>query len=121
MKRIFSFLLVIFCLNAAAQENYKQYDTVVITALQGQTYNKIPYSLQGVKLPLQKTPRPQLMNLLTNLPSVSSISSGNGINKPVIRGLSFNHVQLFAQGTRIDNQTWDDRHDIGISDNGFTK
>jgi iron complex outermembrane receptor protein len=121
MKRLFSFLLVISYLNAAAQENYKQYDTVVITALQGQTYNKIPYSLQGVKLPFQKTPRPQLMNHLTLLPSVSSISSGNGINKPVIRGLSFNHVQLFAQGTRIDNQTWDDRHDIGISDNGFTK
>jgi len=61
------------------------------------------------------------MQQLMLLPSVSSISSGVGINKPVIRGLSFNHIQLFANGTRVDNQTWDDRHDIGISDNGFDR
>ena len=55
------------------------------------------------------------MNHLAQLPAVSMINGGNGINKPVIRGLSFNHIQLFANGTRLDNQSWDDDHDIGVS------
>ena len=122
MKKILCYLLGSFPLLLSAQENYQEYDTVVISALNRQAYNKVPYSIQGITLlRLQKFPRPQLMNQLGNLPSVGSVSSGNGILKPVIRGLSFNHIQLFAQGTRIDNQTWDDRHDIGIADNGFTK
>jgi iron complex outermembrane recepter protein len=99
-----------------------QYDTVVITSLGRQPYKNIPYSISAVNiLSLRKTPHTQLMQQLMQLPSVSSISAGGAINKPVIRGLSFNHVQLFAQGVRIDNQTWDDRHDIGVSDNGFDK
>jgi iron complex outermembrane recepter protein len=132
MKSNVYFLLLFISWNGFSQSvrpsadtsgnRYQQYDTVVITALEGQSYNKIPYNIQWVKIPaLQKTPRTQLMQHLSLLPSVSSISAGAGINKPVIRGLSFNHIQLFAQGTRIDNQTWDDRHDLGISDNGFTK
>src|SRR5215211_2246075 len=93
--------------------HYKEFDTVTISALGRQSYTNIPYTIHRADLQkLQETPRPQLMNQLSRLPSVSSISSGNGINKPVVRGLSFNHLQLFAQGTRIDNQTWDDRHDI---------
>lgn len=99
-----------------------RYDTVVISSLGRQPYRNIPYSITSVTLGgLYRTPRTQLMQQLTQLPSVSSISSGGAINKPVIRGLSFNHIQLFAQGVRIDNQTWDDRHDIGISDNGFDR
>jgi len=100
----------------------RQYDTVIISSLGRQAYRNIPYSINQVTLSeLRKTPHTQLMQQLTQLPSVSSISSGGSINKPVIRGLSFNHIQLFAQGVRIDNQTWDDRHDIGIPDNGFDK
>ncbi len=100
----------------------RQFDTVFITPLGKQPYKNIPYNIEAVNLNgLRKTPRTQLMQQLTQLPSVSSISAGGAINKPLIRGLSFNHVQLFAQGVRIDNQTWDDRHDIGISDNGFDK
>ncbi|HSB91819.1 MAG TPA: TonB-dependent receptor [Flavitalea sp.] len=100
----------------------RTYDTVVITAFGKQLYKNIPYSIRGVDLrQLPKTPRLQLMHQLVQLPSMSSISSGSGINKPVIRGLSFNHIQLFAQGVRIDNQTWDDRHDLGVSENGFQK
>jgi iron complex outermembrane recepter protein len=129
MKQIFPAILL-FCSFSAFSQMKKdtvsplvhQYDTVVITAFGHQPYKNIPYSISGVKLSsFQKTPHTQMMQQLMQLPSVSSISAGGAINKPVIRGLSFNHVQLFAQGVRIDNQTWDDRHDIGVSDNGFDK
>jgi iron complex outermembrane recepter protein len=104
------------------QNNFRLYDTVVITALSGQSLRNIPYSIQRIDpSTLHLTPRTQLMQHLSLLPSMSAITQGAGINKPVIRGLSFNHIQLFSQGMRSDNQTWDDRHDIGIPDIGFDK
>ena len=125
MKKIFLLLLLaagqrVFSQTEPSLNTYKQIDTILITALGQRPVSKIPYNIQVVSLKnYLATPRPQMMLQLAQLPSVSSISSGSGINKPVIRGLSFNHIQLFANGTRIDNQTWDDRHDIGISDIGY--
>ncbi len=127
MKKNILLLLLLACNGVFAQKDtsanqYKQGDTVLITAIGQRPAANIPYNLQVVHLPAYlRTARPQLMLQLAQLPSVSSISSGTGINKPVIRGLSFNHIQLFANGTRIDNQTWDDRHDIGISETGYDK
>src|SRR5829696_7882829 len=115
MKPYFILFAVLFSgFNLLAQSDSinpetRVYDTVVITAFAKQLYKNIPYTIQAVNLkPLSKTPRLQLMQHLIQLPSISTISSGGGINKPVIRGLSFNHIQVFAQGVRIDNQTWDD-------------
>jgi iron complex outermembrane receptor protein len=128
MKRILFLLTLVFTVNStfaqsdSIAQGIRVYDTVVITAFGKQLYKNIPYSIQAIDMGrFAKTPRLQWMNQLAQLPSISTISSGGGINKPVIRGLSFNHVQLFAQGVRIDNQNWDDRHDIGISENGFDK
>ncbi len=98
-------------------------DTVTITTFGKQVLPNIPFNIDRLNIGQlqQQVPRLQLMNQLQQLPSISIINSGSGINKPVIRGLSFNHVQLFAQGARIDHQTWDDRHDIGISELGVDK
>src|SRR5207237_1668811 len=54
-------------------------------------------------------------------PGIDKISVGNGISKPVIRGLSFSRILLYQNGTRVENQPWDDRHDLGISENGLDK
>ena len=58
------------------------------------------------------------MGNLSYQPGVDQITIGNGIGKPVIRGLSFNQIMLYGQGTRIENQQWDDHHDLGLSDVG---
>lgn len=127
MKRVILLalgLIYFFVSNAQTDTGQlaRTYDTVIITAFSKQLYKNIPFNIQAFDLQkYSKTPRLQWMQQLMQSPSVSSISSGAGINKPVIRGLSFNQVQLFAQGVRIDNQSWDDRHDIGISDNGFER
>jgi iron complex outermembrane receptor protein len=60
-----------------------------------------------------------VMGNLSYQPGVDKISIGNGIAKPVIRGLSFNQILLYGQGTRIENQQWDDHHDLGLSDVGI--
>jgi iron complex outermembrane receptor protein len=58
------------------------------------------------------------MGNLSYQPGVDRITIGNGIGKPVIRGLSFNQIMLYGQGTRIENQQWDDHHDLGLTDVG---
>jgi len=53
------------------------------------------------------------------IPGVSSISTGNGIGKPVIRGLSSNRVLTYTQGIRLENQQFGDEHGLGINSAGI--
>ena len=52
---------------------------------------------------------------IQEIPGVSIISTGPGISKPVIRGLSSNRVTVFNQFIRLENQQWGDEHGMGIS------
>jgi iron complex outermembrane recepter protein len=44
------------------------------------------------------------------LPGVRNLSTGTGIGKPVIRGLSSNRVLVLEDGHRINSQQWGDEH-----------
>lgn len=55
---------------------------------------------------------------ITNIAGVESISTGIGIGKPVIRGLSSNRVLVYTQGVRLENQQFGDEHGLGINDAG---
>lgn len=56
---------------------------------------------------------------ITQIPGVESISTGIGIGKPVIRGLSSNRVLVYAQGVRLENQQFGDEHGLGINGSGI--
>ncbi|TLP79632.1 TonB-dependent receptor [Maribacter sp. ACAM166] len=56
---------------------------------------------------------------ITNIPGVESVTTGVGIGKPVIRGLSSNRVLTYTQGIRLENQQFGDEHGLGISDAGI--
>lgn len=56
---------------------------------------------------------------LTTIPGVDNISTGMGIGKPVIRGLSANRVLVYTQGVRLENQQFGDEHGLGINDAGI--
>ena len=60
-----------------------------------------------------------LAQKLTNLAGVNNFSTGSGIGKPVIRGMSGNRIAVFSQGIRIENQQWGDEHGLGIDENGY--
>ncbi|WP_285655401.1 TonB-dependent receptor [Allomuricauda sp. NBRC 101325] len=57
---------------------------------------------------------------ITNIPGVSSVSTGVGIGKPVIRGLSFNRVLVYTQGVRLENQQFGGEHGLGVNDAGIS-
>ncbi|MDR0540768.1 MAG: TonB-dependent receptor [Dysgonamonadaceae bacterium] len=60
-----------------------------------------------------------LSDKLTNIAGLDNYSSGIGIGKPVIRGLSGNRIAVFSQGIRIENQQWGDEHGLGLDGNGY--
>lgn len=68
---------------------------------------------------LRKTGSPTLIEGLQNIPGVSNVSTGIGIGKPVIRGLSYNRVVVYAQHIRLENQQFGDEHGLGLSGNGL--
>lgn len=55
---------------------------------------------------------------LTNIAGVESMTTGSGIGKPVIRGLSSNRVLVYTQGVRLENQQFGGEHGLGLSSSG---
>jgi len=60
---------------------------------------------------------PSLMESLTKVPGVDMIAKGQGVSKPVIRGLSMNDVLVMNNGVRIENYQFSENHPLGIDDN----
>ncbi|MGB5498935.1 MAG: carboxypeptidase-like regulatory domain-containing protein, partial [Maribacter sp.] len=56
---------------------------------------------------------------ITEIAGVESVSTGVGIGKPVIRGLSANRVLVYTQGVRMENQQFGDEHGLGINGAGI--
>ena len=56
---------------------------------------------------------------ITNIAGVESVTTGIGIGKPVIRGLSSNRVLVYTQGVRLENQQFGSEHGLGINDAGI--
>src|SRR5690606_24182866 len=56
---------------------------------------------------------------IKNIAGVEIISTGMGIGKPVIRGLSSNRVLVYTQGIRLENQQFGDEHGLGINEAGI--
>ena len=60
-----------------------------------------------------------LADKLTSIAGIDNLSTGTGIGKPVIRGMSGNRIAVFSQGVRIENQQWGDEHGLGLDENGY--
>ncbi len=68
--------------------------------------------LGGAKLEADHTAN--LGQTIDKIPGVTAWTTGAGIGKPVIRGLSANNVLVLANGQRTDTQQWADEHSPNI-------
>ncbi len=60
-----------------------------------------------------------MVESITELTGVDMISSGLGIQKVVVRGLSGMRVVTYLNGMKINNQQWANDHGIGFTDLGL--
>ncbi|WP_139959470.1 TonB-dependent receptor [Flavicella sediminum] len=102
------------------EESLHDLKEVFLVAPKGklQTENSLQIVHKSIK-ELQQTASVSLAEAITNIAGVSQISTGAGIGKPVIRGLSGNRIVTYAQGIRMENQQWGGEHGLGIGDVGI--
>ncbi len=93
---------------------------VVISASTGklQRDNIVSISKKSI-LELQQSSSVTLAEAISNIPGLSQNTTGPGIGKPVIRGLSGNRIVTYAQGIRIENQQWGAEHGLGVGEIGI--
>lgn len=60
---------------------------------------------------------PNFMESITKIPGVDMIAKGQGVSKPVIRGLSMNDILVMNNGVRIENYQFSENHPLGVDDN----
>lgn len=68
---------------------------------------------------LKLIPSSSLGEALSNIPGVYNASTGNGVSKPVIRGLQGMRVVSYLNGLRVENQQWAGDHGTGLTDLGI--
>ncbi len=62
---------------------------------------------------------PNFAEILTKVPGVDMISKGQGVSKPVIRGLSMNDILILNNGVRFENYQYSSHHPLGIDEFGI--
>lgn len=59
-------------------------------------------------------PSGNLIDAIAKTPGVSQVTTGGGISKPVIRGLSYNRVVTLVDGSKQEGQQWGDEHGMEV-------
>jgi iron complex outermembrane receptor protein len=75
----------------------------------------VPIEVRSIK-DLQLSGGMHVSELLTNIPGVYVSSLGNGIAKPVIRGMQGMRVVTLVNGLRLEGQQWGGDHGLGIGE-----
>ena len=63
---------------------------------------------------LVNRPSGNLVDAISKVPGVSQVTTGGGISKPVIRGLSYNRVVTLVDGAKQEGQQWGDEHGLEV-------
>lgn len=98
------------------QKTVIEVQEVVITGTAASSTNKRNSTSVTVlnKEDLLRKPSTTLIGALATVPGVSQITTGSGIAKPVIRGLSYNRVITLSDGVKQEGQQWGDEHGIEV-------
>jgi iron complex outermembrane receptor protein len=129
-KTILALSLLVVCLAATAQNNvpdstdvffgHLQINELVVTGLAGDTKMKEMPAPVSVIRPADLSARSggNIISAIAAEPGLSEITTGNGISKPVIRGMGYNRVVVVNDGIRQEGQQWGDEHGIEIDGAG---
>ena len=103
-------------------ESHVEFEEVVVSTLKGGLQTKNPtFVWSRNTAELNEIATTSIGELLGKIPGVSTASSGNGVSKPVVRGLKGNRVVTMLNGIRLENQQWGADHDVGLTDLGIGK
>ena len=95
-------------------------EEIVLSVPSGKLQSSTTVNITQKKIEeLQQTAPISLAAAISQIPGVDQNTTGAGIGKPVIRGLSGNRIVTFAQGIRVENQQWGSEHGLGVGEVGI--
>jgi len=88
----------------------------VTSSFEAQDVSNSTYSISVInERNLAKSKDQILSSTISNIPGINAITTGIGIGKPVIRGLSSLSVLIVHDGVKHESQQWGDEHSPEIS------
>ncbi|MBI5009740.1 MAG: carboxypeptidase-like regulatory domain-containing protein, partial [Bacteroidia bacterium] len=95
-------------------------EEIVITGGYSSTQHENAVKIEALKIDIfDIKSTPNFSEALTKIPGVDMISKGNGVSKPVIRGLSMNDILVLNNGVRFENYQYSSHHPLGIDEFGI--
>ena len=97
-------------------------DEVIISTSDSKLQRYSVFPVESRKIAdLNKIEQTNLIDAMSNIPGVYNFSTGNGIAKPVIRGLSGMRVLTSQNGLRLENQQWGADHGFAVLNLGIDR
>jgi iron complex outermembrane receptor protein len=62
-----------------------------------------------------------IIDAISRVPGVTTVTTGPNVSKPVIRGLGFNRILTLFDGMRQEGQQWGDEHGIEMDNYAFDR
>jgi iron complex outermembrane receptor protein len=107
-------------LNIVLSQTTLELEEIVVSGGYNSTQHENAVKIDILKLDLHTiTNTPNFAEVLTKVPGVDMISKGNGVAKPVIRGLSMNDILVLNNGVRFENYQYSSHHPLGIDEFGI--
>ena len=97
-------------------------DEMVVTGVTGQTKMRDMAAPVSVVTPreLRAATGTNIIDVISRQPGLAQLTTGNGISKPIIRGLGYNRVLVVSDGVRQEGQQWGDEHGLEIDEQGVS-
>lgn len=109
-------------LNVELHESILEMEEVVVSGGFVNTQDRSAVKISSISMDrLKKSASPSLIQALAQEPGVEMVKMGQGILKPVIRGLTGTRVATLFRGTRIESQAWGEEHGIFIPEQGLER
>lgn len=66
---------------------------------------------------LQQNMHTNIIDAISKVPGITSVTTGPNVSKPFIRGLGYNRIVTLYDGVRQEGQQWGDEHGIEVDEN----
>ena len=97
-------------------------DEVIVSTSDSKLQRYSAFPVESRKIAdLNKIEQTNLVDAISNIPGIYNFSTGNGIAKPVIRGLSGMRVLTSQNGLRLENQQWGADHGFAVLNLGIDR
>ncbi|MBN1768539.1 MAG: TonB-dependent receptor [Prolixibacteraceae bacterium] len=95
---------------------------VVVTASNFVSQHENAVKIEAISLAaIENIGTPSFLDATAILPGVDVISRGNGIGKPVIRGLSNSNLLVLSNGVKLENYQFSEDHPYVIDETGIDR